>query len=206
MKKIISICFLLFLISIKLNAQDRFKAGLKVGISTSQVSGDVYTGFHKAGFCGGATVSARINEKWHTQLELLFTQKGNKHFGNPKIGDYSFYLMQLNYIEAPLLVQYKQKKFTFEAGPGFGYLISGKEYDYYTEIQNALPFYKTEISANIGVSYTIYKNIGMSWRFTNSILPIRGYYSGASTWYNPGQRNNVITFTAIYKFKSAEPE
>ncbi|MGZ6520163.1 MAG: hypothetical protein ACXVED_21530, partial [Bacteroidia bacterium] len=110
------------------------------------------------------------------------------------------------YIEAPLLVQYKQKKFTFEAGPGFGYLISGKEYDYYTEIQNALPFYKTEISANIGVSYTIYKNIGMSWRFTNSILPIRGYYSGASTWYNPGQRNNVITFTAIYKFKSAEPE
>lgn len=193
-------------ISVKMNAQDRFKAGLKAGISTSQVEGDTYGGFNKAGFAGGATITATLNEKWNAHFEMLFVQKGSKFVGDVNKGDTRFYVMQLNYVEVPILFQYKQKKFTFEAGPGIAYLISGREYDFYGIVQNALPFKKTELSASIGVNYTIYKNLGINWRFTNSLLPIRGFYSGASTWYNPGQRNNVITFTATYTFGSAESE
>lgn len=206
MKRILFIALFLVCSTYQSSAQERFKAGLKAGISTSQVDGDTYGGFDKAGFDGGASIHLKFNEKWSAQFEMQFLQKGSKHVGDANKGDYSFYLMQLNYIEVPLLVQYTQKKFTFEAGPGFAYLISGKEYDGVGLIEKALPFNKTEINASIGINYKVYKNFGINWRFTNSLLPIRGYYSGAKTVYNPGQRNNVISFTLTYTFGSAESQ
>lgn len=204
-KRIYISVFLLFL-AIASHAQTRFKAGLKAGIATSQVEGDTYGGFDKFGFDGGATLQAKVNEKWAAQFEILFVQKGSKHVGDANKGDLSFYLMELNYLEVPLLLQYKQKKFTFEIGPGVGYLISAKEFDFNGDIYNPIPFNHTEVSANLGINYQIYKNFGITWRFTNSILPIRKYASGASFWYNPGQRNNVLAFTLTYTFGNAEQE
>ena len=187
-------------------AQSRFRAGLKAGIATSQVEGDTYGGFDKFGFAGGGTLNAKLNDMWKLQFEILYIQKGSKHVGDANKGDLSFYLMQLNYVEVPLLIQYKQKKITFEAGPGFGYLISAREYTEYGEVINPIPFYNTEVNGSLGIHYEIYKNLGITWRFTNSILPIRKYASGASFWFNPGQRNNVLAFTLTYTFGSAETE
>ncbi|MCX6296367.1 MAG: porin family protein [Bacteroidetes bacterium] len=206
MKKVFYIFIFLILCIFTSQAQTRFKAGIKAGISTSQVEGDTYAGFNKFGFDGGATLKAKINEKWAAQFEILFIQKGSKHVGDANKGDLSFYLMELNYVEVPILFQYQQKKFTFEAGPGFGYLINSKEYDTNGEIYNAIPFIKKEISASIGINYMIYKNLGMTWRFTESLLPIRKYASGASFWFNPGQRNNVLAFTLTYTFGNDETE
>ncbi len=203
MKKFI-ILFIFFTIAFVAQAQNKFRAGLKAGISTSQVEGDTYGGFDKFGFDGGGTLNAKLNEKWAAQFEILFIQKGSKHVGDANKGDLSFYLMQLNYVEVPLLLQYKQKKFTFEIGPGIGYLISSKEYDQNGEVINAIAFHTTEVSASIGINYQIYKNLGMTWRYTNSMLPIRQYASGASFWFNPGQRNNVLAFTLTYTFGNAE--
>ncbi len=45
---------LLLFICLNGTAQDRFRAGLKAGIVTSQVQGDTYAGFNKLGFTGGA--------------------------------------------------------------------------------------------------------------------------------------------------------
>ncbi|CAN5320306.1 hypothetical protein BH10BAC1_BH10BAC1_03180 [soil metagenome] len=205
MKKIIFIS-IFFAFVFATQAQNKFKAGIKAGISTSQVEGDTYGGFDKFGFDGGATLNAKLSEKWAAQFEILFVQKGSKHQGDANKGDLSFYLMQLNYVEVPLLLQYKQKKFTFEIGPGIGYLISAKEYDYYSQINNTIPFNSTEVSASIGINYQLYKNLGVNWRFTNSMLPIRAYASGASFWFNPGQRNNVLAFTLTYTFSNAEQQ
>lgn len=189
-----------FLTAFAVNAQRRFTAGIKAGLSTSQVEGDTYGGFDKAGFDGGIFVTGKINEKWTAQMEMIFIQKGSKHNPNPDNGDYSYYYLGLNYLEVPLLLQYHQKKFTFEAGPGFGYLISNKEYNENGEVYQPLPFKSTEISASFGISYTIIKNLSLDWRYSNSLAAIRGYQSGGHRWYNPGQRNNVLAFTLTYQF------
>ncbi len=202
MKKIILPTLLLSTILVV--AQDRFKAALKAGISTSQVAGDTYSGFNKAGINAGASVATKLNEKWNLQFEIMYAQKGSKHIGDQSKGDYAYYIMRLDYIEIPLLLGYKHKKFTLEFGPGYSYLISGKEYDAYGIIQNALPFKKTELNGNIGISYTIYTNWKFTSRYTNSLLPIRGFTSGASVWYNHGQRNNVLSFTLSYTFGNGE--
>lgn len=204
MKKLIFILFFLITGIYTTQAQSRFRAGLKAGIATSQVHGDTYTGFHKFGFDGGATLNAKINEKWKAQFEILFVQKGSKHIGDANKGDFSFYLMHLNYVEVPILFQYQHKKFVFEIGPGIGYLISSKEADNNGDVINGIPFYSTEVSGSIGINYMIYKNFGINWRFTNSISPIRKFASGASTVSNPGQRNNVLAFTLTYTFGNAE--
>jgi hypothetical protein len=205
MKKKLLLFFILFS-SCVTRAQQRFIAGIKAGISTSQVAGDTYSGFHKAGIVGGVSLTAKLNEKWNAQFEMLFIQKGSKYVGDYNKGDYTFYLMKLNYLEVPLLVEYRQKKFGFEIGPGFSYLISGREEDYSGDITNALPFNKTEISLNIGISRVLYKNLGITWRYSNSVSSIRSFASGASRWYNPGERNNVLAFSLTYKFGSAVTE
>ncbi len=201
MKNSIYIFLFLFLFSLKTNAQSRFNAGIKAGISTSQVEGDTYGGFNKAGFDAGAFLNAKINEKWSAQFEVIYIQKGSKHNSDIDKGDLSFYWLKLNYLEVPLLFQYHQKKFTFELGLGYGYLINYHEYNETGELQNPInPFKKEEISASVGISYLIFKNLGINWRYTNSLFSIRDFQSGASYWFNPGYRNNVLAFTLTYQF------
>lgn len=191
----------LLLLSISVSAQQRFRPGIRAGISTSQVEGDTYAGFNKFGLDAGLMLNAKLNEKWSAQFELAFVQKGSKHNANPDQGDYRYYRMQLNYIEVPILVQYQLKKFTFDLGPGFGYLINHHEDDFWGPITNPEPFKSIEISASVGVSYTIYNNLGATWRYSNSLLPIRTFSNpGVAATYNPGQRNNVMSFTLTYIF------
>lgn len=206
MKKIVFIFFIVFLFSSKIQAQQRFKAGVKLGLSTSQVAGDTYSGFHKAGLAGGGYVTGKLNTNWTAQFEIIYIQKGSKHNYNEEAGDFTYYFLQLDYIEVPLLFQFHQKKFTFELGPGFGFLIKEKEYNHVQDLTGYRPFNKNEITLNIGISYIIYKRLGMNWRYTNSVSSIRSHASGASTWNNPGQRNNVITFSLTYTFGHAAEE
>lgn len=198
----------LLLLSVSTFAQKRFVAGVKAGLSTSQVEGDSYGGFDKSGLDAGIFITGKVNETWTAQMEMIFIQKGSKHNPNPDNNDYSNYYLLLNYIEVPLLLQYHQKKFIFEAGPAFGYLISNQESNQDGALYNPLPFNSTEISAGIGISYSILKNLGINWRYSNSLIAIRGYQSGGHTWNNPGERNNVMAFTFTYQFggKDAKSE
>lgn len=197
-RRIISFAFLL--LTLAGAAQKRFNAGLKAGVSTSQVEGDSYSGFNKAGMDGGIYVTGKINDKWTAQMEMIFIQKGSKHNSNPDKDDYTYYYLGLNYIEVPLMVQFHQKKFAFEAGPVFGYLASTKEYNESGDIYSAQPFIKDEIAVATGICWTFYKNFSLDWRYENSVFAIRKFASGESRWYNPGQRNNVLAFTLTYQF------
>jgi hypothetical protein len=206
MKKTVFIALLLFTFSTF--AQKRFVAGVKAGLSTSQVEGDTYGGFDKAGLDAGIYVNGKLKEKWTAQMEIIFIQKGSKHNSNAENNDYTYYYLGLNYIEVPVLFQYHQKKFLIEAGPAFGYLINSKEYNENGEVFMALPFNSYEISAGLGISYAITKNLSIDWRYSNSLMAIRGFQSGGHRWNNPGQRNNVMAFTLNYQFggKDAKTE
>ena len=204
MTKSIFIIVLTFSTLINVNAQQRFRAGLKVGIATTQVEGDTYAGFNKLGFSGGAFVVGKLNEKWSAQFELLFIQKGSKHNGDINQGDYSYYAMKLNYIEVPLLIKYHQKKITYEAGPAYGYLISGKEYNFAGQYYSAIPFKSSEISFGVGVNYSFSDSWAANVRYSNSLIAIRSFNSGVSKWNTPGQRNNVIQLTLTRIFGIAQ--
>lgn len=200
MIRIFLLLLLLNSIVCTLTAQQRFKAGIKAGLSTSQVAGDTYSGYNKAGFAGGGFLTATVGEKWTGQFEIIYIQKGSRHNGNPDKGDYSYYFLQLDYIDVPLLLQYHQSKFTYELGPGINFLIKEQEFFNWQDLTGIHPFNKNEVDINLGISYQVFNNLGISWRFSNSITPIRAHASGASRWYNPGQMNSVLAFTLTYRF------
>lgn len=203
MKKIILILFCLQSVIYAHSQEQRFSAGAKIGLSSSQVSGDDLAGFHKAGLSAGLFSCVRFSKKWTGQFELLFVQKGSKYIGHPDLGDLNYYRLQLDYVEVPVFAQFHYKKWTIEGGPGFGYLIHYKEENALGDITGIRPFNKTEISYNLGLNYRITGHLGVNVRYSNSLSSIRDHFSGAHTLSNPGQQNTVIQFVLNYTFGNA---
>lgn len=182
-----------------------FRAGLKAGISASQVSGDALGGFNKAGLIGGAFIERQLTDKLSYQFEMLYVEKGSRKATRPDKGDFTYFLLILDYVEVPILVKYKKDKFIYEAGLGFGRLLNWSvqnESGYYPKLHpESRPFFKEEFSFNLGISYPLYKRVFMNWRFSNSILPVRNHQGNAVYRFNRGQYNAVLEFTLNYKFE-----
>lgn len=203
MKKVVTILLFSCILCPAIAQERRFTAGGKIGVSSSQVSGDDLAGFNKAGLTAGLFSSVLFSKKWTAQFELLFIQKGSKYVAHPDLGDPNYYRLQLNYLEVPVLLQYHYKRFTFEAGPGFGYLINYKEEDESGDIGDYRPFNKSEISYHLGINYQIH-HLGVNVRYSNSISSIRDHLSGAQTLRNPGQQNTVLQLAFSITFGNAK--
>ena len=207
MKKISIISILLFLV-FSLSAQN-FRGGLIVGLSMSQIDGDSYSGYNKSGFLFGAVVDRKISEKLILAMEIKFLQKGSRNSYNIETGTGEYYRAKLNYIQIPLLAEYKcWKELSIQAGFGFGYLISSKEEDDNGELPDAYSFKKGEFAGIFGVSYDIpSKNIRFNLRATNSIFAVRKNPTQEmpNTYYydlrDRGQYNRNLEFGLVYFFK-----
>ena len=93
-----------------------FKVGLIAGISGSQVEGDGYGGYNKLGFIVGGFTNVEHSEKFSTQLDMYFINKGSQKNPNTSEGDVDAFKLNINYIEMPFALRYHYKKFIFEKG------------------------------------------------------------------------------------------
>lgn len=191
-------------------------AGLKLGVSASQVSGDSYGGFNKAGLIFGGFAKINLKDKHHVQFEITYTQKGSRR--NPKTseGDNDFFLLRLDYIEIPLLYQYDYKIFTFEGGPYISTLINQyieDEFGVTTLPDNYNEFSAFDIGVTAGLSFNFTEHLIMSWRYSNSVIPVRKFESeailnnlavgaGGIDSFNAGMFHSYISFSLNYKFGS----
>ncbi len=200
--RFIIVLILVFWIN-SLYAQSRFKGGIKAGLSTSQVSGDNASGFHHFGFTGGGFVKTNFkNDVFSGRMEILFTQKGSRKTADPENNDYTFYQMNLDYVEIPVLFGYKNNKFTFELGPSLGVLVKSNEYDIVGPLVFQRPFFNKELSINLGIEYPITEKLLMNWRLSNSIIPIRDHLANTTFRLNRGQYNTAMLFSINYQFNS----
>lgn len=187
-------------------AQNKFKAGAVAGLSATQVHGDTYSGFNKAGLYAGGFVRYDLNEKWTTQLELDYIQKGSRKNPRPKDGDYVLFLLKVNYVEIPFLLQWKHKQFGFEIGASYGALINSKEENQFGPVTNSIPLQKGDLSALYGFNYYINEHFLVNVRNSNSIIPIRKfdvpiyYQRRLSNWFNKGMYNTVMIIALQYQF------
>ena len=137
-------------------AQNTFKAGVKAGVIGSQIDGDGYTGWDKAGFTGGGFVRTELNESWGVQFDLLYSQKGSRDPQDPDNGKYDYYLIKVDYIEIPLNIQYTLSKFRAEAGLSFGALINVVEENAQGAVPNsAFDFNPIEVGYQLGAYFDI---------------------------------------------------
>ncbi len=183
-----------------------FKGGIILGLNTSQINGDGYSGFDKAGIVGGFILKTKLSDKVTFQGELTYITKGSYDPPNYLIGKYTLKRIKLSYIEIPLIFKYQFKKVNFNAGASFGILTSQKQYD----INGLLPapfigpFKKTEIATLIGVDYNLTDRWAVCWQSSVSILPIanRVVFDKLFLGLFGGAYNQYMSVTFQYTFKS----
>ncbi len=188
---------------IQLQAQEEgFLLGLRIGGVGSQVAGDGFGGFDRLGFFAGPSVERRLNEKNSFEVGLQYILKGSRKNINPDRGDFISYRLNLSYVEMPILYKLHQRNFVYSVGIGPEFLISTKEIDNDgVELNTRDQFNDISLSLYLGMDYSITDQSFISFRFSNSLTPLRnGIATGTNQlnfWrriFNQGQYNTVIEF------------
>jgi hypothetical protein len=201
---IFSLIFLLITLQTK---SQEFNGGLMAGVAGTQVAGDNYYGFHKAGIFAGGFVSLQISEHSAFQMELEYFQKGSRE--NPdSTNNYDQYLFRVNYVELPLLYQYIfSKRFKAEVGPSVGFLINYYEEKNEEEIKYGNAPAKVSFQLNAGLYVFLTSHLMVSIRTNNSMLNIRSDNATGDILRifpgNYGQFNDCLVFSLFYQFKPA---
>jgi opacity protein-like surface antigen len=191
------ITFFLFFLSVNLFSQT-FGGGLMAGLSASQLDGDNWGGYSKAGLNFGLFTNTALNKYIDAQIELRYVQKGSK--SDSKDNSLS-YISKLNYVELPLFLKYRfLDKFNANIGLAAGYLQNSSEEKEGIVYDPADPeFNKFEFSGLVGVEYEFVSNFYFNVRFNYSILPVRSHPGDQTYFLDRGQYNNVLTFSVHYQ-------
>lgn len=189
-----------FLFSVLTSQAQQFKGGVVAGIVGSQVAGDTYSGYHKAGIYAGMWVRLGISEHSAVQTELVYSQKGSRHNPDEKNKNFTFYLMRLGYVEMPFLYQYQLKnKIMLEAGPSFSVLLHSSENLDYDDISYG-KFSLLNPSFIVGIGMPLNERLSAHFRTNSSILSIRnGKINGARyRLFDRGQYNDCLVLSLSY--------
>ena len=191
----------LFLLPVLVEAQD-FEGGITAGFASSQVAGDGYAGFNKAGVSGGFFVRLPIAVRSGLQMELSYIQKGSRYNEKADQPLLQQYVLRLNYVQLPLLYQYDIGKLRLEAGLSLDFLIGKFEEKNYLE--NTLnDWRKLTFNTVFGVQYRFTQNWALGLRTINSINSIRknSVEGNVKRYGNTfGAFNDVLQMSLFYQF------
>jgi len=86
-----------------------FGLGVVLGVNNSQLDGDYFTGFNKAGLYGGLRGVAILTPRISLQVELLYSEKGSRIEHNGSVNEFAprDRTIALSYAEVPLLLKYR---------------------------------------------------------------------------------------------------
>jgi len=189
-KKLIIITVLVF-ISYFAYTQE-FMGGITGGLVGSQVAGDRYAGYHKAGLFLGGYVYYPFYNNQEISMELYYIQKGSRETPTED-NNYEKYVMNLHYAELALLYRYRfGERFAADAGLAYAVYITKKEEWTYQDEVSGKPFNRHNLSFVAGVYFCFTDQYRIFLRTNNSITPIRPHNSGATRLFNQGQYSDAI--------------
>jgi hypothetical protein len=185
----------------------QFNGGIMAGVAGTQVAGDTFYGFHKAGIFAGGFVNLQFTEHSVMQMELEYFQKGSRE--NPdSANNYTQYLFRVNYIELPVLYQYiASKRFKIEVGPSAGFLVGWYEERDEYEIKGGNRPAKVTLQINAGLYVNLTEHFMVNLRTNNSLLNIRSDNATGDVLRifpgNYGQFNDSLVLSLYYQFTPA---
>lgn len=175
------------------NAQST-RFGVKGGLNLSTVvGGDVEDTKSLVGFHVGGFAEIKVVEKFFIQPELLYSAQGTK-FDGPFGEDFD---TKLNYLNIPVLAKYYiVEKFSVEAGPQLGILLSakadGEDIKDYTR--------SVDFGFNIGAGYNFTDNLSIGLRYTIGLSPISDKDIDNEDDYYDSAKNSNLALSLAYKF------
>ena len=100
----------------------RFKGGIVGGFNFSQIDGDNMVGYNRFGLNGGGYVATVLSDRWLISTELLFSQRGSRLSSTEPINGI-FDRIKLDFLEVPVLINFKEWKFHVQAGFSYARLF-----------------------------------------------------------------------------------
>ena len=182
------------------NAQS-FKGGLVVGLAATQVTGDKLSGYNHPGAQLGVFTELPIGKKSALRMEMYYIQKGSRK--NSSEVDPNSYLQRLNYVEVPIIYQYKPfNKLSFHAGLSYAYLFSASDYmngdkmpSNFSDPRNSYDF-----SIHGGGTWTFNEKWSIGLSYSYSLLPIRGMPSGSGMFYHDRRQYNDVVLISLFRY------
>ena len=191
-KAIVSIILSAFFFTV--NAQ--LSVGPRIGVNNSMAKFSS-SGFKvdpiTLGLYAGAFVNYQFAKSIGAQLEICYSAEGIKY---KETGSPTVYTVHLDYINIPLLVQYKTKGgFYLETGPQMGLLQTANQTD-----NGSTESIKDNISSNkfswcFGLGTHIAKKLGIGIRYAAGISDVNKKTIGAGTI-----KDNVLSLGLSYAF------
>ena len=196
------------------NAQD-MSFGAKAGLNVATLTGDVEDANSLIGAHAGVFAEFKISDKFSFQPELLFSMQGAKQEASSteSSGGVTFTedyesKIKLSYINIPLMAKfYVAEKFSLEAGPQIGFLMSAKEdYSYtltgpgFNESGSAEEDVKDSLK---GIDFGF--NLGAAYDFTDNLFAGVRYNLGLSNisdieGSDVELKNSVLQVSLGYRF------
>lgn len=184
-KTVLATLVLLLSNQLRVNAQN-VVAGIKGGISFTNISANSFSVSYKPAYQFGAFVSKKINNKWGLQAELLLNQVSAK-----KSADFDkiYYNLQntvsdgtasISYLSVPLLATYKlNNTFSFNFGPQ----ISAAVYSNESLFRNGQKAFKTLDYSLVGGAKINLVDVQLYARYSFGLGNINNY-DDRDTWKN----------------------
>lgn len=203
MKKIIFVG--VAVLSFGISTAQKVDFGVKGGLNVSTLTGDVEDLDPKIGFHLGGFAEIKLNEKFSIQPELMFSTQGAKA---EYIDDFEGFAvnieenLKINYIVLPIMAKYYvSEKFSIQAGPQIGFLISAKDEitaSFEGESQSEEIDIKDETkSIDFGL------NLGFGYNFTDKLFADARYNIGLSSIPDDSEvdvKNGVFQLSLGYRF------
>jgi hypothetical protein len=185
-------------------AQQEFRGGIYAGPLVSQMSGDGLGGWNKLGLNFGGFVAVPIGNKLSFNAGLGFINKGSQKPADPNNGDNAVFIYRINYIEAPLLLEFQiGDVLRLKAGATAALLIKQKTWDNSTssEIDITPEFKPIDIGGAFGLEANLSERISAEIRATTSIIPARDAPSVANrnSYYEQGNYHQGLQLLVFFK-------
>jgi Outer membrane protein beta-barrel domain len=149
------------------NAQET-KFGLKTGLNISNWGADAEDTSSKVGLQVGMFVEIKSSDKLIIQPELLYSSLGIKEDIEGTTVNFN-----TNYLVLPVMFKYlASEKFSLEAGPQIGFLLSAKAKANGNSGDIKDEFNSTDFGINIGAGYDVSEKVNLSLRYTSGISNI----------------------------------
>ena len=187
-----------------------FYGGLIGGVNLTQISGDNYKGFDKAGLNVGGKVLIFLSSEIAAGIEILYTQRGSRGketISAGKIQGISVrdYGISLDYAEVPVVLYYVLKNKT-HIGGGLSYarLVQSNEFGKTNPDQNFNPdnhpFKKSAIDLVLDANLKLTKGLFLNPRFQYSLIKVRDDKNVAPYFFGNSQFSSVFAMRVVYYF------
>jgi hypothetical protein len=181
--------------------EEGFRAGVKLGVNTSQIDGDGYMGFYKFSPVAGFFASHNVGKHYRFQYEIVYQNKGSRKLPDPDNGIYDSYKIHMQTIGVPVLIQRRWKKWEFELGAGFNMLLSSREENENGTLKNSgFSWSKYELDGMLGAGYIFNDHVSIQARSHRSLSSIVNTTSYTRYGVYGAAYHTVIALTLNYRF------